>query len=163
MIEWPFTLASNRARRISEGRSAAKANWVANTCGKHFSYRLMGKVGTKRPILMTSVKLLAARYYRLKSGHPPTGVYLTGFGHRDDNKSWSCGGTVSQTREHLCRHCSQWRDHEEELWKWVGMAMGCKAGRCRHVRISELFSIQECDQAVMDFRAATDVGKFPPN
>jgi hypothetical protein len=30
------------------------------------------------------------------------------------------------------------------------------------VQISELFSMEKCDQAVMDFLAATDVGKFPP-
>jgi hypothetical protein len=44
----------------------------------------------------------------------------------------------------------------------VGKATGWKAGRCRHVQISELFSIEECDQAVMDFLAATDIGKFLP-
>ena len=48
------------------------------------------------------------------------------------------------------------------LWKAVGKATGWKAGRCRHVQISELFSMEECDQAVMDFLAATEVGKFPP-
>jgi ribonuclease HI len=32
LIEWPYTLASNRARRISEGRSAAKAKWEADKC-----------------------------------------------------------------------------------------------------------------------------------
>ena len=30
------------------------------------------------------------------------------------------------------------------------------------MQISELFSMEKCDQAVMDFLAATDVGKFPP-
>jgi hypothetical protein len=39
--------------------------------------------------------------------------------------------------------------------------MGWKAARCRCVQISELFSIEECDQAVMDLLAATNVGKFP--
>jgi hypothetical protein len=48
------------------------------------------------------------------------------------------------------------------LWKAVGKATGWKVGRCRHVQISELFSMDECDQAVMDFLAATEVGKFPP-
>jgi hypothetical protein len=47
------------------------------------------------------------------------------------------------------------------LWKRVGKATGWKAGRCRHVQMSELFSMEICDQAVMDFLAATDVGKFP--
>jgi len=164
VIERPYTSASNRARRISEGRSAAKAKWEADKCSKHFSYRLKGKTGTKRPVPMTSVKSLATRFYRLKCGHAPTGVYLKRFGHREDDKCWWCGGggRTAQTREHLFRHCSRWRDQQQALWKAVGKATGWKAGRCRHVQISELFSVEECDQAVMDFLAATEVGKFPP-
>jgi hypothetical protein len=30
------------------------------------------------------------------------------------------------------------------------------------VQISEHFSVEKCDQAVMDFLAATDFWKFPP-
>ena len=48
VIERPYTKASNRARRISEGKSAAKAKWEADKCSKHFRYRLKGKTGTKR-------------------------------------------------------------------------------------------------------------------
>jgi hypothetical protein len=48
------------------------------------------------------------------------------------------------------------------LRKTLGKATGWKASRCRHVQISELFSMEKCDQAVMDFLAATDIGKFPP-
>jgi len=55
-IEWLYTSASNMARRIPEGRSAAKVSWEADNCSKHFSYGLKGKAGTKRPIPMTSVK-----------------------------------------------------------------------------------------------------------
>ena len=50
-------------------------------CSKHFSYRHMGKTGTKRPVPMTSVKSLATRFYRLRCGHATTGVYLIQFGH----------------------------------------------------------------------------------
>jgi len=50
---------------------------------------------------MTSVNSLAARFYQLKSGHTPTGVYLKRFSHRDDDNWWWCGGTVAQMREHL--------------------------------------------------------------
>jgi len=35
-------------------------------------------------------------------------------------------------------------------------------GRCRHVQMFELFSMEICDLVVMDFLAATDVGNFPP-
>jgi hypothetical protein len=40
--------------------------------------------------------------------------------------------------------------------------MGWTAGRCIHVQISGLFSMEKCDQAVMYCLATTDVGKFPP-
>jgi len=41
------------------------------------------------------------------------------------------------------------------------MATSWKPGRCRHLQMSEPCSIEECDQAVMDFLVATDVGEFP--
>jgi len=51
---------------------------------------------------------------------------------------------------------------QKTLWKTVGQTTGWKAGRCRHVQISELFTIEECAQEVMEFLVATDVGKFHP-
>ena len=99
--------------------------------------------------------VLAATYNITNIG---TGRQFLGIGNHYKTDSSMCGGTVSQTREHLFRHCSRWKDHQKELWKAVGKATGWKAGRCRHVQISELFSIAECDQAVMDFLAATEVG-----
>ena len=101
--------------------------------------------------------------YRLKSGHVPTGVYLKRFGHRDDDKCWSCGGTVALTREHLFRHCSRWKAQQMTLWKTEVQTTGWKAGNCRHVQISELFTTQECGHAVMDFLAASEIGRFRPN
>ena len=69
-----------------------------------------------------------------------------------------------QTILHLAdvRHCSQWKDQQKTLWKEVGKATGWRAGRCQHVKVSELLSIEKYDQAVMDFLADTEVGKFPP-
>ena len=39
-----YTLASNRARQISEESSAAEAEWKAYKCISHFIYRLQGKI-----------------------------------------------------------------------------------------------------------------------
>jgi hypothetical protein len=161
-MEEPYTLGLNRASRIPEGRSAAMAKWEAYKSNRHFSYRLKGKTGTKRPVPMTSVTSLATRFYRSKSGHAPTRVYIKRFGHREDDKCCWWDGTAAQTREHVFRHCSRWRDQHNVLWKAVGKVTGWKAGRCRHAQISELFIMEECDQAVMDFLAATEVGKIPP-
>jgi hypothetical protein len=69
---------------------------------------------------------------------------------------------MAQTRELLFPHCSRWREQQQTLWKAVGKAKGWKVGRWRHVQISELLSMAEFDQAVMDFTAATEVGMFPP-
>ena len=139
-----------------------QAEWEADKCSKHYSYRLKGKAGCKRPVPMTSVKSVAARFCRLKSGRAPTRTYLKQFGHREDDKCWWCIGETLQTQKHLFRHCSRWKDQQKALWKAVGKATGWTAGRCRHVQISELFSMEKCDQAVKDFLAATDVGRFPP-
>jgi hypothetical protein len=68
---------------------------------------------------------------------------------------------AAQMRAHLFHHCNQCRDQKNALWKAVGKMTGCKAGRCCHMQISEWFSMEECDQAVMDFLAATAVGRFP--
>ena len=38
-----YTSAANRARRITEGRTAAKAKWEADKCTKHYGYRLKGQ------------------------------------------------------------------------------------------------------------------------
>jgi len=160
-----YTSAANRTRQISEAKTAAKAQWEAVKCRKHYGYRLKGKAGSKSPIAMNSAKSLAARFYRLKSRHAPVGTYLKRFGLRDDDKCGWCGGrgrTVTQMREHLFRHYSRWRDQQKTLWKEVGKATRWRAGRCRHVQVSELLSMEKCDKAVMDFLAATDIRKFPP-
>jgi hypothetical protein len=107
---------------------------------------------------MTSVKSLATRFYRLKPGHAPTGVLRTQrrrqvlVVRRDDNTDAGAPLSPLQPVERP----------SEMLWKAVGKATGWKAGRFRHVQVSELFSMEKCDQAVMDFLVATDVGKFPP-
>jgi len=101
-----YTSSSNRARRISEGRMAAKAQWEAERCSKHYGYRLTGKAGSRRFVPMTSVKPLAVRFYRVKGRHALTGAYLKRFWHREDDICWWCRGGAAQTWEDLFRHCS---------------------------------------------------------
>jgi hypothetical protein len=56
----------------------------------------------------------------------------------------------------------RWMEQQIELWTAGGKATGWQVGRCRHVYISELFSIQRYNQVVMDFLPPSDVGNFPP-
>jgi len=145
VIEQPYTSASNQARLICMGLLAAKAKLEANKCSKHLTYRLKGKTETKRPVLMTSMKSLATRFYRLQCGHTPTGVYLKWFRHQEDDKCLWCGGAAAQMHEHLFCLCSQWGVQQNALWMAVEKVTGWKAGRCQHIQVSELFSMKECD------------------
>lgn len=61
--------------------SPANVKWEADNRNKHFSYRFKGQTGTKRPVPMTCVKLLATSFYQQKCVHAPTGVFLKQFGH----------------------------------------------------------------------------------
>jgi hypothetical protein len=44
-----YTSAANRARQISEGRTAAKGKWEADKCSNHYGYRLWAKPGARDP------------------------------------------------------------------------------------------------------------------
>lgn len=114
---------------------------------------------------MTSVKSLAAWFNIHKCRLAPTGVYLKRFGHQEEDICWwYCGGgrRAAPMRGNLFRHCSWWRDQQKALWNAVGKPRGWTACRHRLVQISELGYIKECNQVVMDFPAATEVGNFPP-
>jgi len=97
-------------------------------------------MGTRRLVLMTGVKSLATRVYRLKCGHAPTEVYLKWFSHWEDDKCWWCGrgGRIAtQTPECLFHHFSLWRYQQLTLWKAVGKAKGWEkadADTCRCLR-----------------------------
>ena len=151
----------NRGTRISEGRKPAKAECEADRWFKYHGYRLKGKAGSKRPIPMTSMKSLPTNYYRLKSSHAVTGMYLKWFGYRQDNKFCWCRGGTLWPREHLFSNCSRWKDQRKACWKAVGKGTQWKAGRCRHVQSSELFAMEKCDKPVIDILAATDIRKCP--
>jgi len=69
---------------------------------------------------------------------------------------------TAQMQKHHFPNCNRWKDQRKTLSEEVGKETGCSAGTHRHVTVSELLSIQKCDQAVMDFLSATDVGKIPP-
>jgi len=112
------------------------------------------------------VKSLATRYYRLTRGHAPTGISVNCFGYRADDKYCWCGTrgrTVAQRWEHLFCQCSRWKDQNQTVWKEVGKPTGWKAGRCRPVQICDLFFVEQCDQAVMNFLVATEVREFLPS
>lgn len=63
------TMASNRAKQISELRMGVKAYWESNKYSRNNGYRLKGKAGNKRSVHITSMKSYKIRLSTLKSGH----------------------------------------------------------------------------------------------
>jgi len=108
-------------------------------------------------------KRTAARFYQLKSGHALTGVYLKSTDNRPDDHCWWCdpeniSGT-QQTRDHLFKHCSRWKDQQTELWARVKEATE-RAKRKR--RVGGLLADERCSPAALDCLWGTYVGRAAP-
>ena len=67
-------------------------------------------------------------------------------------RHWNSSSTTAAGGETSKGHCGRW-------WERRRAGKQADADTCG---ISELFSLEECDHAVMDCLAATEVGKFPP-
>ena len=104
-------------------------------------------------------RLLAARFYQLKTGHCLTGQYLAWTTRRPEASCWWCQ-YHTQTRDHLFKHCPEWKNQQKTLWN-AGSAETCKLPgptRERHkTSIAELLADRRCSQAVLDFLENTDV------
>jgi hypothetical protein len=48
---------------MSDAKPPAKTQWEVDKCSEHYSYRLKGQAGSKRPIPKNSMKPLADRFY----------------------------------------------------------------------------------------------------
>lgn len=45
-------------------------------------------------------------------------------------------------------HSSQWKEDQQELGREVGKAMDWKVNSFQNIQISELYSVETCDQVV---------------
>jgi len=90
-------------------------------------------------------------------------VYLKSVDNRPDDHFWWCdpeniSGT-QQTRDHLFKHCSRWKDQQAELWARVKEAT--KRGKQKW-RVGDLLADERCSPAVLDFLRSTYVGRAAP-
>jgi len=74
------------------------------------------------------------------------------------------GGDLSfhSTRDHLFKHCPEWKNQQKILWNAVSAETRKLPGptRERHKpSIAELLADRRCSQAVLDFLENTDVGR----
>jgi hypothetical protein len=90
-------------------------------------------------------------------GKAHTGPYLAKIGEVANDKCWWCGSEASQTREHLFKHCSQWKDQRITMWRAVRKATEGKR-TARNTSMAQLFGDERCTAAILEFLATTEVG-----
>ncbi|QKX60782.1 uncharacterized protein TRUGW13939_07928 [Talaromyces rugulosus] len=107
-------------RACTETYSAIKANWL--TVGQAYQPPRGWKLD---PIVASTPKHLARRYYQFKTGHTPIGAYLHRIKARDSPNCLGCSrGT--ETVRHLLTNCRQWCHQREKLYAGLAEA-GVKA------------------------------------
>jgi len=120
MTQRPTSLAHLR-RRASEKKWPEARSWCERR-NLNQGYVLQ-KRGKPDPTPARAEKRTASRFYQLKSGHALTGVYLKSVDNRPDDHCWWCDPDnncgVQQTRDHLFKHCSWWKDQQAQLWARV--------------------------------------------
>jgi hypothetical protein len=88
---------------------------------------------------------------------PRNSPYLAKIGEAADDKCWWRGSGASQTREHLFKHCSQWKDQRFTMWRAVRKATEGKR-TARNTSMAQLFGDERCRAAILEFLATTKVG-----
>jgi len=158
--ERPTSLAHLR-RRASEKKWPEARSWCERR-NLNQGY-VLRKRGKPDPTPTRAEKRTASRFYQLKSGHALTGVYLKSTDNRPDDHCWWCdpdniSGTP-QTRDHLFKHCSRWKDQQAQLWARVKKET--RKGKQRW-RVGDLLADERCSPAVLDFLRTTYVGRAAP-
>ena len=93
--------------------------------------RTKGDIPRIPKALQRTPKRLASRFFQLASGHAMIAPFLKEkFGWVNSDTCWWCSRGM-QTREHLFKECSAWKQEIRKLWKDVEEATGDREARLR--------------------------------
>ena len=111
---------ANVKRGFSEQKWADSKSWTGKKLARtnNRKYR-PGEKQKPDPTVAKARKRLAARFYQLKTGHCLTGQYLAWTTRRPDATCWWCQYRT-QTRDHLFKHCPEWKNVLTETRKLPG-------------------------------------------
>jgi hypothetical protein len=155
----PVSLAS-LSRQVKEKKWEEATGWAYSRITNP-SYNVKCRQWRKNrpdPVPAKASKGIASRYYQLKTGHALTGVYLKWIGSRKDDTCWWCQRSgITQTREHLFKTCTAWRQQQKMLWKEVRLQTGL--GRDRFW-IADMFADERYMEAIIAFLESTDMGQW---
>ena len=120
----------NISMAFIKGRARKEANkeWaeMVRTKNRERGYvtikRAVGQIPKIPEALRKAPKHLASRFFQLASGHAMTAPFLKDkFRWTNSDICWWCS-RGRQTREHLFKECSTWKEEIRTLWKEVGEA-----------------------------------------
>ena len=181
-----FSLAFLR-RRVTERKTM---QWITDTAerakgrkGGRGAFATPGRGARPgiRPLLRTTGKRVASRYFQLLSGHAMIAPFLRDrWKWTDTDRCWWCE-KGRQSRDHLFKECKTWEKEIRELWSTVGRISGKKEvkdekepfksrkGFGFHVRqararpsnttVRELLSDSRYTEAVLEFLRRTRAGE----
>ena len=101
-----FAHLSRRLTVVKWEESKKEIQEMGKKSKNSYWYGLVNRGGNKE--VMEANKMIAVRFYQLKSGHALMAQYLRQIGKRRDMKCWLCGHEY-QTRDHLFKWCDRWK------------------------------------------------------
>lgn len=119
----------------------------------HFSY-LLSSVENSSSIIFSSVVTI----YAEASIAPYLKHKIKSY---ESDTCWWCEKDVRQTREHLFKECSHWKDDIRILWQQVERDVRPRWKRFKWKPISALFNEKKTTEAILNFLDRTGVGKKP--
>jgi len=108
-----FSHVSRRLTQVKWEESREEIKKMGKKSKHSYRYDMVKRGGNS--VVMGAKKMIAARFYPLKSGHALIAKYLLQIGKRRDMKCWWCGHEY-QTREHLFKWCKRWKREQKRLW-----------------------------------------------
>jgi ribonuclease HI len=154
--EESITTLAHVARGITEAKWREHLAWVKERCrGKRY-YLLQERQRTD-PVAFSAKKAIASRFYQLRLGKAFIGPYLAQTRRAANDKCWWCGSGASQTRDHLFKRCTRWKEQQATLWRAVGEATDKKRTK-RNTSMAQLLGDERCTAALLEFLATTEVG-----
>jgi hypothetical protein len=159
-----FTHISRKLTKLNWAESKKTMEDMGKKSKQSYRYDLLKRGGNIA--VMTSQKLIAARFNQLKSGHVLIAKYLQRIGKRRDMKCWWCGHEY-QMRDHLFKWCKRWKREQKRLWVYwqegedgyEGVEKVLKKPKIS-LPMSHVFAEEKCMQVLLDFLSRTDVGRI---
>ena len=154
----PWTSLAHVNRAVTEIPKAIASKWVRQRTDLHAAYRPRKKWGI-RDGLKTVPKHRAAVFYQIASGHALIGTHLVRIKKKDSDRCWWCDSGERQTRGHLFGACDRWQREYEVLAQEVEKITGKPRRRRGRLKAVEIFSDDRLTKAILEFLAATEVGR----